>query len=86
MLETFPGTATSRPPAWRGLSLALLFHALLIAGAVTGTNIPDTGIPPASRDTIWIEMARVRFPSMPPFLRSGKDRSCRSRPEFPVQG
>lgn len=44
----------------RAVTAALIFHILLIAVAASRTAASPTAVPPASRDTIRLDLAEVR--------------------------
>ncbi len=64
MFETLLASSTAGAPWIRAVTGALVFHTLLIAGAISGTGSPRAATLPLARDTIRMELAQVR-PSLP---------------------
>ena len=64
MFETLLASSTAGAPWIRAVTGALVFHTLLIVGAISGTGSPRAATLPLARDTIRMELAQVR-PSLP---------------------
>lgn len=60
MFDTLLVSHATGAPWTRAVTVALTFHILLIAAAVSRTASPPAGLRPVARDTIRLELAEVR--------------------------
>ena len=60
MFEALPASLRAAPPRARVITSALLFHAVLIAAAITSTASPGVSAPQLARDTIRVDLAIIQ--------------------------
>ena len=60
MFEALPASFKAPAPRARVIASALLFHAVLIAAAITSTASPGASAPQVARDTIRVDLAIIQ--------------------------
>ena len=60
MFETLPASFRAPAPRARVITSALLFHAFLIAAAITSTASSGVSAPQVARDTIRVDLASIQ--------------------------